>query len=159
MKGKHQFKNLEPIEVESLPEWNELMDQPVHTRPFWWGGQGNWNLAWRTIGIRFFLSISEPSFRTFKTKKDDQHVEHYFGLLDRDEKSLVLVRDDALLSYGNLFAEARLLERVEQWTKLGMPSAPSFLLKIYPIDVPLPVEEGDWLVKRKESQFLWSLAI
>ncbi len=159
MKGKHQYKSLEPLEIESLSGWDEIADQPVRTRPFWWGGQGNWNLAWRTIGIRFFLSISEPWFRTFKTKKDDQHVEYYFGLWDPENKSLVLARDDALLSYGNSTAEECLLERIDQWTKLGMPSAPSFQLKIYPSDVALAVQEDEWLIKRNESQFHWSLKI
>ena len=157
MKGSHQFLGAEPIEVESLPGWDELKDQPVARRPYWWGGKGTGDLAWRKMGIRSFLSISEPSFRAFKLKKDERHTEYFFGLWDPEDKSLVLAKEDALLSYGNSVAQACLLERVEQWTSLGMPSAASFHLKIYPIDFPLNVDKGDWHVKRKESQFVWSL--
>jgi protein-L-isoaspartate O-methyltransferase len=159
MKGKYQYKGLEPVELESLPEWQELSEQRVRTRPYWWGGQGNWNLAWRTVGIRFFLSISEPTFRTFKIKMNEHNTEYYFGLWDPENKSLVLARDDALISYGNSIAEERLLQHIDQWTRLGMPSAPSFHLKIYPIDVSLSVRDDEWLIRRNESQFHWSLKI
>jgi DNA-binding XRE family transcriptional regulator len=40
---------------------------------------------------------------------------------------------------------------------LGMPSAASFTLQIYPIDFPLKAEKNSWIVKRKDSQFLWIL--
>jgi hypothetical protein len=38
-----------------------------------------------------------------------------------------------------------------------MPTAACFDLKVYPIGVPLEAEDGQWLVRRKDSQFLWSL--
>ena len=33
----------------------------------------------------------------------------------------------------------------------------SFALQVYPSGVPLKAEENQWIVKRPESQFLWSL--
>jgi hypothetical protein len=38
-----------------------------------------------------------------------------------------------------------------------MPSAASFDLRVYPIDVSLKIEGNQWIVRRKDSQFLWSL--
>ena len=159
MKGKYQLESLKPIPHEVLPGWPELADKLIHTRPFWWGGKGKWDFAWRTLGVRAFLGITEPSFRAFKTEKQDERSreEHYFGLWDEEQKSLVIARNDALLSYGSSSAEERLLRAVERWVKLGMPSAPSFSLKVYPVDVPLTAGEQEWIVKRKDSQFLWSL--
>jgi len=52
-----------------------------------------------------------------------------------------------------------LLKALEQWIKLGMPRAASLALKISPVDFPLAANEKEWIVKRKESQFLWSLRI
>ncbi len=42
---------------------------------------------------------------------------------------------------------------------LGMPSASSLSLKVYPRDVPLTAGTNAWLVRRSESQFLWSLLV
>jgi hypothetical protein len=161
MRGKYQLDSLKPIQLEALPEWSELKQKPIHKRPFWWGGKGKGDFPWRTMGVRSFLGITEPSFRAFKMEKQDERLreEHYFGLWDQEQKSLVIAKDDLLVSYGNSTAEERLIKRLEHWVKLGMPSAASFALKIYPIEFPLTANENEWIVKRKESKFLWSLKI
>lgn len=160
MRGKYQLDSLKPIDLEALPEWSELKQKPVSTRPFWWGGKGKQDFPWRTLAVRSFLGITEPSFRAFKTESNEHlREQYYFGLWDQEQKSLVIAKDDLLLSYGNSMAEERLIKRLEQWVKLGMPSAASFGLKIYPIEFPLTANENEWIVKRKESQFLWSLNI
>lgn len=159
MRGKYQLDRLKPIQLEELPEWPELQQKLIHTRPFWWGGKGKGDFPWRTMGVRSFLGITEPSFRAFRTEKRKEQVreDRYFGLWDRDQGSLVIAKDDLLLSYGSSAAEERLTRCLEQWVKLGMPSAASFGLKIYPIEFPVAANENEWIVKRRESQFLWSL--
>ena len=159
MKGKYQLDSLKPIPHEALPEWSELKNKPIGTRAFWWGGKGKMDFRWRTLGVRSFLGITEPTFRAFKTERQNEQLreEHYFGLWDREQKSLVIAKDDVLLSYGNSIAEKRLLNVVERWVKLGMPGAAGFALKIYPIAFPLTAKENEWIVRRKEAQFLWSL--
>jgi hypothetical protein len=159
MKGKYQLDSLGPIQLETLPEWSDLKQKAISTRPFWWGGKGKEGFPWRTLGIRSFLGITEPCFRAFKTERHDKRLreEYYFGLWDQEQKSLVIAKDDLLLSYGNSMAEERLLKGVDRWVKLGMPSAASFALQVYPIQFPLKTGENQWVVKRNESQFLWSL--
>lgn len=161
MKGKYQLESLKPIPHEELPAWPELKDKLINTRPFWWGGKGNMDFLWRTLSIRSFLGITEPTFRAFKTKRKDERSreEPYFGLWNPEQKSLVIAKDDLLLSYGTPAAEEKLLSAVEQWARLGMPSAASFALKIYQADFPVAANENEWIVKRKESQFLWRLKI
>jgi protein-L-isoaspartate(D-aspartate) O-methyltransferase len=159
MKGKYQLDSLKPIPLEDLPEWPDLKDKLIHTRPFWWGGKGKEDFPWRTLGVRSYLGITEPTFRAFKMKRPEGQIRerHYFGLWDQEQKSLVIAKDDLLLTYGNPTAEERLLNALERWIKLGMPSAASFALKIYPVDFTLTANENEWIVKRQESQFLWSL--
>jgi protein-L-isoaspartate(D-aspartate) O-methyltransferase len=160
MRGKYQLESLKPIRLEELPEWQELKEKLINTRPFWWGGKGKQDFPWRTLGVRSFLGITEPSFRSFKIQTEETgRNQHYFGLWDPEEKSLVIAKDDLLRSYGSSPAEERLIKSLERWVKLGMPSAASFSLKIYPIDYPLTANENEWIVRRKESQFLWSLKI
>ena len=113
------------------------------------------------MGIRSFLGITESSFRAFKTEKVNprSQEDHYFGLWDKANGSLVLAKDDWLIAYGNTGAKERLLQRIRQWVDLGMPTAASFDLQVYPRDVPLATRTNQWIVKRKESQFLWSLEV
>jgi protein-L-isoaspartate(D-aspartate) O-methyltransferase len=159
MKGKYQLTSMDPLELETLPEWPRLKEKAVGRRPFWWGGKGKQDFGWRTLSIRSFLGITEPAFRTFKPSGGviEAQQENFFGLWDREQGSLVLAKDDLLLSYGSSAAEERLLFDLEQWVWLGMPAAPSFTLQIFPVDVPVSAGENQWIVKRQEAQFLWSL--
>jgi protein-L-isoaspartate(D-aspartate) O-methyltransferase len=159
LRGQYAIKSLEPIPLEMLPEWSELQQHEISKTPFWWGGKGKAGLMWRTLGIRSFLGIAEPTFRAFKTVKAEARAraEHFFGLWDQAHQSLVVAMDDGLIAYGSAVAKERLLQQVRQWVDLGMPSAACLTLQVYPCDVPLMAGEYEWIVKRPESQFLWSL--
>ena len=159
MSGKHKIDSLDPIPVETLPEWRELQGQEIARRPFWWGGKGRDWFMWQTVGIRSFLGVIEPTFRAFKTTKAHPLATeyHYFGLWDRPNMSLVLAKDDELISYGNATATQHLLELMHRWIDLGMPAASSLRLRVYRNDRPVVTRGDQWLVKRKGSQFLWSL--
>jgi hypothetical protein len=110
--------------------------------------------------VETYLGITEPSFRAFKTTKDTRHVreEHYFGLWDYEMQSLVLAKDDWRIAYGNSVAQERLFQRIGEWVDLGMPSAASFHLRVYPKSAHVVAGDKQWIVERKDSQFLWSLA-
>jgi protein-L-isoaspartate(D-aspartate) O-methyltransferase len=157
LRGRSRIDNLEPATVEALPEWEELRNREVSRTPFWWGGKGKEGAVWRTLGIRSFLGIAEPSFRAFKIAKGNTQPreEHYFGLWLREQRSLVLAKDDVLITYGNAAARKRLLERVRDWVDLGMPTAASLALRVYPSDAAVTCGKNEWLVTRKDSQFLW----
>jgi protein-L-isoaspartate(D-aspartate) O-methyltransferase len=161
LSGKYKIDRLDPTVLEALPEWAELQHRETSRRPFWWGGKGRESFMWQTLGIRSFLGITEPLFRAFKSAKanPEETEQHYFGLWDRENASLVLARDDELISYGNAAATERLLRAVHRWADLGMPTAASFRLHVYRDDRPLVTREDQWLVKRGESQFLWSLSM
>jgi hypothetical protein len=157
--GKNKIESLDPIVLDAQPEWAQLQHAEIARRPFWWSGKGPEGFMWQTMGIRSFLGIAEPSFRAFKTPRTEANARegHYFGLWDRDSGSLVLAKDDELISYGNAKATERLLHVVHQWVDLGMPTAASFTLHVYGTERPLVARRKQWVVKRSESQFLWSL--
>lgn len=160
MAGKYRVDGCDPIELETISEWEALKHQELSRTPFWWGGKGKDSFAWRTLGIRSFLGITEPLYQAFKTRKTKEmpYEEHYFGLWDKSGSSLVLAKDDCLISYGNIGARERLIQDIEHWVHLGMPTPSSLALRIYPIDFSLAAGTNQWLVKRAESQFLWSLS-
>lgn len=157
--GKHQMEGSEPAAPNTLPGWSELEGREVSKTRFWWAGKGQESFAWRTMGIRFFLGISEPRFRSFKTEKTPQRPgeHHYFGLWDQERQSLVLAKDDWITAYGNAFAREQLRAKIRQWVDLGMPTAASFRLQVHPNDYRVEAGENQWVVKRSESTFLWSL--
>ncbi|MBI3933874.1 MAG: hypothetical protein HY316_04225 [Acidobacteria bacterium] len=161
LRGKYQVDDLAPVPVEALPTWTELRDKEVARTPFWWGGTAaSDQFGWHTNAIRSFLGVTEPLFRTFKVERNAEgpKEEQCFGLWDPDQNSLVLAKDDWLIAYGNLASRDRLFERVRQWMELGMPIAACFKLRVYPSEASLPpLRENQWLVSRRESQFLWSL--
>jgi protein-L-isoaspartate(D-aspartate) O-methyltransferase len=158
MTGRYRNERLDPAVLEAVPEWAELRDREIARRPFWWGWKGE-SSGWSTLGIRSFLGIIEPLFRAFKTAKGhaEDREQHYFGLWDRANDSLVLARDDELISYGHMAATERLLRHVHRWVELGMPTAASFRLQIHQSGRRVTAGDNQWLVKRDESQFLWSL--
>ncbi|HXD15994.1 MAG TPA: protein-L-isoaspartate O-methyltransferase [Vicinamibacterales bacterium] len=157
--GKYKVDTLDPAPVEALPQWSVLKEQEVGRRPFWWGGKGRELFMWQTAGIRSFLGVTEPSFRSFKTVKTDGAAkeQHYWGLWDPDGASLVLARDDELVSYGNPKATEHLLRLIHRWVDLGMPTASSFTLRVFRADGPVRARNDEWIVKRRDSQFVWSL--
>ena len=83
--------------------------------------------------------------------------QHYWGLSGADSTSLVLARDDELISYGDRNATERLLRLVHRWVDLGMPTASSFGLRVFQNDYPVAIEDEQWIVKRQESQLVWTL--
>lgn len=159
MTGRYRVTDLDPIPLNALSEWTELKANKVANRKYWWGFKSGPEM--KTLGIRSFLGITEPFFQTFKTENTGEYSREvqYFGLWDKKNHSLVIAKDDMLTSYGSLAAERRLMEDIKSWVDLGMPHAASFDLKIYPQDISLSVTENEWIVKRKEAQFLWSLLI
>jgi protein-L-isoaspartate(D-aspartate) O-methyltransferase len=158
LSGRYHIDHLDPAAVEALPQWEGLRHHEISRTPFWWGGKGREHAVWRTLGIRSFLGIVESSFRAFKTPKSPDHPreEHFFGLWLNEERSLVLAKDDLLISYGSTVARERLLERVRQWVDLGMPTAASLGLRVYPSNASVTCGPTEWLVKRQDSQFVWS---
>jgi hypothetical protein len=158
LSGKYHLDDLDPVILEAAPEWAELKNQEVSKTRFWWSGRGNGTFVWRTLGIRSFLSIVEPHYQPFKIEIDDEVIpeEYYFGIWDKPNQSLVIAKDDWLITYGSSVAREKLMRHIQHWVELGMPTTACFDLKVYPVEAPLPKKAAQWNTKRQESQFLWS---
>jgi protein-L-isoaspartate(D-aspartate) O-methyltransferase len=156
LQGKYHLTGLDPSPIEALPAWSELENREVCRMPFWWGGAGSESFVWRTQGIRCFLSIAEPSFLAFSTP--GTCADHFFGLWEEAQGSLVLAKGDSLVAYGTPHALERLRQRIAEWTALGMPGAASYTLRLYPVEHLVDPAANQWIVERKESKFVWSLS-
>jgi hypothetical protein len=159
LRGRYQLEGLEPIALDTLPGWTDLQHREVSRRRFWWGGGGSDWFTWNTLGIRFFLAISEPRFRAFKSQGTASGALEalYFGIWDEEHNSLVVAKDDWLVAYGSRLAEERLLQKVREWVDFGMPTASSFSLRVYPRERAVTSMNNLWTIQRRESLFVWSL--
>ena len=155
MKGEYSMPELDRIKLEDLLIWKRLKDSKVIEEPFWWGS--NYNsikmLNLKTSGVTSFLAIVEPQFELFKADNDEPS----FGLIDRENESIVIWKANQLVGYGNTKAFEKIKLAFDLYLKLGMPSATCFKLKVYPKDHEIKPEANQWLIKRKDSQFLWTL--
>ncbi|MFK7806036.1 MAG: protein-L-isoaspartate O-methyltransferase [Anaerolineae bacterium] len=159
MRGKYEVTDLAPITLDQLPNWENLKDNQVSKIPFWWGSKGKSGMMWATIGIRSFLEIIEPSFKIFKEAgaKDHEVGKQFFGLWGESINSLVIAKDESLISYGSSVAKNHLIRALKNWIDLGMPSVSNMNLHIYRAGKSISAGKNQWLVKRVESQFLWHL--
>jgi hypothetical protein len=150
---------LNPIELNSWPVWDQLKARALFRRPFWWNGKEPDN-RWRTIGIRSFLNITEAAYQTFVEKEPEgiaSATTYFFGLWLAEAQSLALIRDNMIIAYGTTAAYEQLMHDIHSWVDWGMPVAACYNLAIYPADQPITVHENQWLMPRRESNFLWSL--
>jgi hypothetical protein len=157
LQGSHHLQDLDPLRIEALPAWSELERREIGRAPFRWVA-GRESFLRRTHAIRCFLSIAEPKFRTFCAEPtQESRSDPFFGFVDEHHRSLVIARDDMLVSYGTPHAAQRLEQRIGEWVALGMPSAERYRLAIYPASAATSAGPRSWIVKRKQSQFVWSL--
>jgi protein-L-isoaspartate O-methyltransferase len=155
MRGKFHIEGLEAKPLDQILTKNRIPLTPIDKKPFWWAGSTDEeNLKWNTAGLRSFLAISEPMYESIQMNKGKKVV---FGLLDRDRQSLTVAHPNELISYGSTRARNRLVTVLKRWIDLGMPGLVSLKVKAFPIDRKIEPGKNEWLVKRQESQFLWSL--
>lgn len=158
MTGKHACSGSRPICIDELPGWSELRTRQVEQRGFWWGGNVE-GLSWSSVGIRSFLSITDPHFRVFyeRGKNALDPRDWFCGVFDADAQSLVVSQNGLLVSYGNFTARDQLFARLHEWVDFGMPSMAAMNLRVYPSNAEAPKGPQQWIVKRNESTFVWSL--
>jgi protein-L-isoaspartate(D-aspartate) O-methyltransferase len=158
-----EYRNLAeaPIDIATVPFWTEIKDKLIFKQSFWWGSTSpnQFYYAIKTIGINSFLSITEPLFEAFKAIEDGKPTSGYpyFGLVDHENKSIAIFKDDMLLGYGNDKALKRLKKSISFWLDKGMPNASCFELKVYSPDTNLKLKKNQWLTKKGSSQLLWTL--
>ncbi len=151
--GKFHVDTMEARPLDQLLAEAAINPEPVDSAPFWWAGTDEDNFVWATSGLTSFLAISEPDYASIRI----DGTTTTFGLLDRVGHALVVARHDRLVSYGSTEPRQRLIAVLKHWIDLGMPGLSTIEVAAYPIDREITPAASDWLVRRNESQFVWSL--
>ncbi len=156
LQGAYAMKELDGRKLEDWGIWQRLKDKEVIRQDFWWGS--NYDKPrinyLKISGICSFLAITEPHFQLFKTEKGAM----FFGLLEEEKDSMVIWKDNQLIGYGNEQAFHQIKAAFESYLRLGMPSASCFKVKAYPKGEVIQAQENEWLIQRKDMQFLWSIS-
>ncbi len=150
--GKHQLAGVGPKYLDQILLENQIAPNAVDHFPFKWKHANENSFYWFTTKIRSYLSVSEPMFEQIRL--DNKIMA--FGLLDKKSKSLVVVKHDELVSYGSTQAREYFGAVMKRWAGMGTPGFENLQVKAYPADHEVKVGNGEWLVRQKESQFLWS---
>lgn len=154
--GKYHRVNTDPVLMQQIPEWERVKNQMISQSPLWeWGVPTSGGFANKSHPFRFFLSISEPDYFALQKDENDDVISA-FGLWDRE--SLAICKDDKLFAYGNDRAKERFLNRLRQCAAMGMPGSAEYRLAVYPVAAEITAKDNQWLQKRNEAQFLWTVA-
>jgi protein-L-isoaspartate(D-aspartate) O-methyltransferase len=153
--GKHQLAGSGPKFLDQILSENQIGPDAVDHFPFKWKHANENSFYWFTTKIRSYLSVGEPMFE--QIKMDNKLM--VFGLLDKKSKSLVVVKHDELVSYGSTQSRECFGAVMKRWAAMGTPGFENLQVKAYPADNEVKAGNGEWLVKQKESQFLWSKSI
>lgn len=154
MTGETANDRFAPIDIESMPDWEWYKARQGKSNRLWldMGDEQGFRAMWRSRSPRFFLSLTEPDFTLFHNPREaqDKKMESVtFGLWDQAQRSLAMVKERTLLSYGDNSAKTRILNRINAWVALGMPPPEVFDLSIYPADTRLLADEDEgWIIKR-----------
>jgi protein-L-isoaspartate(D-aspartate) O-methyltransferase len=151
--GKFHIDHLEAKPLGQLLAETGISPEPVESTPFWWAGANEESFVWVTAGLRSFLAISEPGYEAIGLDKSRTT----FGILDRGANALVVAHHDRLVSYGSTAPKRQLIAFLKRWIDRGMPALSTLEVTAYPIEHAITAAAGDWLIRRNESQFLWSL--
>jgi protein-L-isoaspartate(D-aspartate) O-methyltransferase len=158
--GKYAGEELDPVPLDSLPDYQRIAALQVSKRPFWWSDNRNPAASSVLATLQAFLDLAYPNYQplTDSASVDTYGEQSFFGFWSSDRSSIAIVKGGFMTTYGNAKAESELLAAIETWVKHGMPALHNLLLSVYPSDVTVPPDARvTWVCRRKESTFYWRL--
>ncbi|MDQ8203289.1 protein-L-isoaspartate O-methyltransferase [Pelagicoccus sp. SDUM812003] len=105
-----------------------------------------------------FARIAHDCQRSYLIDDPDLGFAEEFAGIERSRGgSLALFNEDRVLSYGEEEALIALRRAGKRWMKAGQPNLEDLKLSILRHDESPELSNDQWLVKRGQSQLLWSL--
>jgi protein-L-isoaspartate(D-aspartate) O-methyltransferase len=147
LSGKYQRGPAQARPLDVALSEAKVSNVPTGTRPFWgYFFEAMWPLC-------DYLSLTEPGFEVVQLAVGKP----CFALRDGD--SWVVAEPKGLVSYGNSRAQQLLVQKIKDWIELGTPMLFSMKVRAYPKDIPVTPGQGQWVLERPESRFVFSLAM
>lgn len=143
----------EPVAVEQIVGSLGLRGQAPFATPFSWGGRHTADFAERTFPIRSFLAATEPRFAAVA----DAGGAGAFALASARDGWLVVMRNGEALCYGRREGWEHVQRILRRWIDLGAPTMLSMGLRAYASGRAPTPDADEWLMRRQDTDFLWSL--
>ncbi|MGH2349227.1 MAG: methyltransferase domain-containing protein [bacterium] len=110
-------------------------------------------------GLAIYLALTEPGMIDIFTNNPQAWGFHAVGgLFDPQEKSLCLIRQDAVVVYGSDAAAQRIRRRAEEWVALGRPGYADAEIVARPTAAGLVTAPRTWVVRRRWYSFAVTFA-
>lgn len=110
-------------------------------------------------GLAIYLALTEPGMIDVFTNNPQAWGFHAVsGLFDPHEKSLCLIRQDAVVVYGSDAAAQRMRRRAEEWVALGRPGYRDTRVVARPVGAEAATGARTWMVRRRWYSFAVSFA-
>lgn len=156
MSGQGWREEFEPIATNELLNATRLKDKLVSRKPFSWGGTETNDFAERTFPVRSFLAATEPNFSALI----DGDGNSAFAIQSDERDWLVIARNGEVLCYGDNKGWDYFMHSLHEWVNLGMPTMLSMGLRAFPSgQVSSPPVERHWTMKRRDTDFIWSIDV
>ena len=150
--GKYHVENMEAIQLKNIIDDMKLKE--IENIPFWWAGcKDQQSFVWKTHSIRSYLTITEPLYESIEFENGDTG----FGIIDRKNKSAMIAHYNKLVCYGSTTAKDHFFSKMNEWIQVGMPAISNLKVRAFRLEDTIQPQNGEWIIKRKESQFLWSI--
>jgi len=154
MTGQGRREENEPMPTENLLNKTGLREKLVFARSYSYGGRHANNFIERTFPIRSFLAATEPNFRPLL----DPECGSAFAILSESNDWLIIARNRQAVCYGTSTGWDYFMHLMHRWVDLGMPTMLSMDLGAYLSgQVPTVLGERQWLMRRRETDFVWSV--
>lgn len=146
LRGKGYLPEFEAGSLESFAPWAELRHLPVGRRAFYSSRTEPHNYIGKTLALRSYLAVVEPRMQFFTD---------CFGLWDTRRKSLALVRDGTLSSFGGMRATSALDAHLQQWAIAGFPSMETMTVRACRATTTTTNFPEGWTMRRPDTNFFW----
>ena len=144
---------LAPAKLESLPAWPGLCSEILEQRPFHLSIPGPYPQSEsspdRSVDLRSYLWLVDPGFGCFV----DSEGHEAFGIYDKTEGSLALVRHQVLTTYGGWEASNRLRHHLRSWVDSGLPGIADLEVTAYPSGSSWSADQNRWVLTRPATCF------
>lgn len=152
MTGDFHLNGMEEQTLEDLLQKLNISNDIVDRRQYWFGSGGKKNFLWRTAALRSFLSLYDHCFWGVTSHDRDDRGFAWF-----DGSGLAYAIAGELISYGIPSAADSLISKIKDWVNIGMPTASNLDLRVVPSDIEVEPKRDEWICKRNEATFVWSL--
>lgn len=149
--GKYAQKPNQVLTQNDLMARFNIANTIVHDHPFSWSSFAKISSVLEMDFLKFCFSISAQNY--YMVEHDDGEISCAY--VDPVSRSMALIKDESIVSYGNIEAVTKFMQELQKWMYAGKPSSHHLQLRVYPSGTKIRENEAQWIVRHEDSVFVW----